>query len=144
MKKVFLFLSMIVAVGLVGCEQSSREEFQTYTNERPNCPSFGRVINDVEQVIYYKSSAIEVFYLKAPRQEVSVFLSPSDRLSIPQVVEDVPEGRMPWAYLGPAGAYVTSTRYLLFGGVERDWSCKFILKIHLSPGSQSRIIDDRH
>ena len=141
MRKAFLFFAMIIAVGLTACKSPDLGQLRAEANQRLNCPARSQIISNVKQVTLYPSGAIEVSRVD-PYKDHSIFLSPDDRLSLPQFVYDLPAGRAPWVYLDPAGAYISGMREGMFG-VAHDWSCMFILQIHLSPGSASQVIDDQ-
>jgi hypothetical protein len=138
MRKAFLFFAMIVTVGLVGCaEKPSFNQMRVTATERLDCLSKGFLIDHVDKVTVYRSGAVEVSHTEAS-QDPSVFLSPSDRLTFPNAVEDLPEGReVVWAELRPMGAWIVSRQLPL------QWTCLFNLQVHVHPGSASQVIDDK-
>lgn len=142
MNKLASLLSLVVALGLAGC--AKRQEAQSLpakAYQELGCQSKGLVIHGVQEVAFYKSYAVEVFYLKAPGSEASEFFSPSDRFVMPQFIEDLPKGQVAWASLEPNTAWIVDPKEDLAD--TKNWTCVFNLKIHLSPGSRSVVISDR-
>lgn len=137
MRKAFLFLSMFIVVGLTACSKPTFTQMQAAAEQRLNCMGQGFLIDSVGEVRVYPSGAVEVFHID-PYADHSVFLSPSDRLTFVEAIEDLPEYGTPYADLRPRGAWILS------GQPPLEWTCVFKLQIHVRLGDGPRIINNQH